>query len=137
MRASTHISGNYGSEDLVMGRSLKEVIAALPAERRERVEARAASLIAEEKTLQDLRQAMKKTQSAVARKLRIRQENVSRIETRADLLISTLEQYVGALGGKLRFVAEFPDRPPVRLRGIGTLARDEPARKTAKAAARR
>jgi hypothetical protein len=119
-----------------MGRSLRDVIAALPAGRRNRVNARAAALVAEERTLQDLRRAMKKTQSAVARKLRIKQENVSRIESRADLLISTLEQYVKALGGRLRFVAEFPDRPPVRIRGIGTLAVGGPARKPAKTAAR-
>ncbi len=45
-----------------MGRSLKDVIAALPAERRDRVNARAAELIAEEQTLQepqDLRRAKK------------------------------------------------------------------------------
>lgn len=119
-----------------MGRSLKDVIDALPDERRERVNTRAAELIAEEKTLQDLRRAMKKTQTAVARKLHIKQENVSRIENRADLLISTLEQYVGALGGKLRFVAEFPNRPPVRIRGIGMLSKDESAKKPAKTAAR-
>lgn len=79
---------------------------------------------------------MKKTQTAVARKLHIKQENVSRIESRADLLISTLEQYVGALGGKLRFVAEFPDRPPVRLLGIGMLAKGRSEKKPAKTAAR-
>ena len=73
---------------------------------------------------------MKKTQSTVARRLKINQENVSRIENRADLLISTLEHYVIALGGKLRFVAEFPDRPPVLLRGIGTLAGDRRPAKT-------
>jgi hypothetical protein len=103
-----------------MGRSLDDVIAVLPAGRRAKVEARASELLAEEATLRDLRRAMKHTQSAVARKLRIKQENVSRLEKRADLLISTLDQYVGALGGKLRFFAEFPDRPPVRIRGIGT-----------------
>jgi hypothetical protein len=117
-----------------MGRSLKEVIGALPTARRNRVNARAAALIAEEETLQDLRRAMKKTQSAVARKLRIKQENVSRIENRTDLLISTLDQYVRALGGRLRFVAEFPNRPPVRIRGVGTLGKN--ARKAAKTAVR-
>ena len=117
-----------------MARTLKEVTDALPAERRARVDARAAQLIAEEKTLQDLRRAMKKTQTAVARRLNINQENVSRIESRADLLISTLEQYVAALGGKLRFVAEFPDRPPVLIRRIGALA---DRKRSTKARARR
>ena len=39
-----------------------------------------------------------------------------------DLLISTLSGYVEAMGGKLHLVAEFPDRPPVTLTGIGALA---------------
>jgi hypothetical protein len=114
-----------------MARTLDEMIAALPAEGRAMVEARTAELVAEEKTLQDLRRAMKKTQSAVAKKLKIKQENVSRLEGRADLLISTLEQYVSALGGKLHFVAEFPDRPPVRIRRIGNLADQQGVKKSA------
>jgi len=105
-----------------MPKTLKEMIAALPADERAKVVARAAELIAEERTLQDLRKAMKKTQSAVARRLKIKQENVSRLESRSDLLISTLEQYVSALGGELHFVAEFPNRPPVRIKRIVTLA---------------
>jgi hypothetical protein len=113
-----------------MARTLEEIMAALPERRRAKVEARAAELIAEEQTLQDLRRAMKKTQSAVAKKLKIKQENVSRLEGRADLLISTLEQYVSALGGKLHFVAEFPDRPPVRIRRIGSLADQHRAKKS-------
>lgn len=112
-----------------MARTLEEMMAALPERRRVKVEARAAELIAEEQTLQDLRRAMKKTQSAVAKKLKIKQENVSRLEGRADLLISTLEQYVSALGGKLHFVAEFPDRPPVRIRQIGSLREKSPPKR--------
>ncbi len=34
---------------------------------------------------------------------------------RADLLLSTLGSYVAAMGGKLRVVAEFPNRHPVRI----------------------
>ena len=44
----------------------------------------------------------------VAEKLRINQENVSRLEQRTDLLISTLSSYVEAMGGKLSLAAEFP-----------------------------
>ncbi|NGZ26071.1 MAG: transcriptional regulator, partial [Magnetococcales bacterium] len=38
------------------------------------------------------------------------------------LLISTLSSYVEAMGGTLRLVAEFPDRPPVMLAGLKSLA---------------
>ena len=49
---------------------------------------------------------------------------MSRIEKRADLLISTLASYVEAMGGKLRLVAKFPDRPPVVITGIAALDDD-------------
>ena len=58
---------------------------------------------------------------AVAARLGINQENVSRLEQRSDLLISTLSGYVEAMGGKLNLVAEFPDRPPITLTGIAAL----------------
>ena len=82
-------------------------------------------------SLRDLRKARKQTQVRVARKLGIKQENVSRIEQRSDLLLSTLSGYVEAMGGKLSLVAEFPDRPPVALAGIAALDEAAPPKKSA------
>ncbi len=104
--------------------TLKERMDKLPKARREKVEARASALIDEEMSLQDLRKALKQTQVRVAKELGIKQENVSRIEKRADLLISTLSNYVEAMGGKLHLVAEFPDRPPIELTGIAALEKE-------------
>ena len=101
--------------------SLTEKINQLPSHRRRKVKQRTKELIDEQMTLQDLRKAHEKTQAHLAQTLRIKQENVSRIEKRTDLLLSTLTSYVEAMGGKLRLVAEFPDRPPVTLTGIGNL----------------
>lgn len=58
----------------------------------------------------------------MAQDLGIGQEGVSRLEQRSDLLISTLRGYVEALGGSLRLVAEFPNRPPVILHGLAAVA---------------
>ena len=102
----------------------------LPPARRKKVEERARELVAEEMSLQDLRKARKQTQVRVAKELGINQENVSRIEKRSDLLLSTLSGYVEAMGGKLSLVAEFPDRPPVALTGIAALEEEKPATKT-------
>jgi DNA-binding XRE family transcriptional regulator len=88
-----------------------------PAQRR-KVEARAAALVAEEMTLRELRRARKLTQVRMAKALGITQDGVSRLEKRGDLLLSTLQKTVKAMGGKLSLVAEFPDRPPVVLSGI-------------------
>jgi hypothetical protein len=56
-----------------------------------------------------LRQARQQTQVAIAQRLKIPQGAVSRMEKRSDLLLSTLREYVGALGGKLELRAVFPD----------------------------
>ncbi|MCE2449942.1 MAG: XRE family transcriptional regulator [Candidatus Latescibacteria bacterium] len=104
--------------------SLAERMNKLPEARRKKIEERAKALIAEEMSLQDLRKARKQTQVSVAQQLGINQENVSRIEKRSDLLLSTLSGYVEAMGGKLSLVVEFPDRPPISLTGIATLDKE-------------
>jgi len=102
-----------------MGKTLEEKLAGLPAARRAKVEARTAALIAEEKSLRDLRRARTLTQKRLAKKLGVGQESISKIENRSDLMLSTLRNYVEAMGGHLNLIAEFPDRPPVALSGLG------------------
>lgn len=82
---------------------------------------RAKELIAEQMTLQDIRKARKLTQERMAELLNIRQDSVSKLEKRTDLLLSTLRSYVNAMGGSLKIIAEFPDRPPVILTGLAEL----------------
>jgi DNA-binding XRE family transcriptional regulator len=95
--------------------SIEKFMEDFTSDQRERVQTRVAELIAEETTLRDLRQARHLTQERMAALLGVQQENVSRLERRADLLLSTLSSYVGAMGGKLRLIAEFPNRPPVTI----------------------
>lgn len=110
-----------------MAVSLEDKLAGLPANRRAKVDARAAELIAEEMTLHDLRRALDRTQVRVARELGVKQETVSRLEKRSDMLLSTLRGYVEAMGGELDLIAKFPDRPPVRLKTLAlVLAEDGP-----------
>ena len=56
-----------------------------------------------------LRQARQQTQVAVAERLKIAQGAVSRMEKQSDFLLSTLREYVGALGGQLELRVVFPD----------------------------
>src|SRR5713226_7751143 len=105
-----------------MPRTLDEVIASLPGRERAKIEARARELIAEEMSLQDLRKAIGKTQTAIARRLKVGQDAVSKLETRSDMYISTLRNVLRAMGGELELIARFPDRPPVRLADFGTVA---------------
>jgi len=59
--------------------------------------------------LGELRRARNMTQEEMAARLDVRQVSVSRLESRADVLVSTLRSVVGALGGELQIVARFPD----------------------------
>ena len=107
-------------------KSLDDKIRSLGSRRRRKIEKRAAALFAEEMTLSELRRARKITQARVAKALGIRQEGISRLEKRSDLLLSTLRNTVKAMGGDLRLVAEFPNRKPVVLKGIAE-AESKPA----------
>ncbi len=104
-----------------MAKTLKQMMDSLSPQRRQKVEARAEALIAEELALAELRQAKALTQRKMAAKLGIGQEGVSRLEKRSDLLISTLRDYVEAMGGHLRLIADFPDHPPVELAGLAAI----------------
>ncbi|WP_338746149.1 XRE family transcriptional regulator [Pseudomonas putida] len=99
-------------------KTLDKVMNELSPERRARIEARGLELIREEMTLQALRRQLQITQDELAERLDIRQGNVSKVEKRSDMLISTLRSYVEALGGTLELVAHVPGRAPVTLQGF-------------------
>jgi len=94
---------------------LAEAIARLPKSEQEKITARTGELLAEELSLRNLRKAMGKTQTAVARRLKVGQDAISKLETREDMYLSSLRSFVEAMGGKLELVAKFPGLPPVRI----------------------
>lgn len=102
-------------------RTLDQKISELTPARRKKIKSRAAQLIAEEMSLRQLRRARKLTQARIGETLGIGQDQVSRLEQRSDLLLSTLRSYVEALGGRLTILAEFPRHKPVLLSGIAAL----------------
>src|SRR5260370_29355177 len=106
--------------EMRMPRTLDQVIADLPDGERAQIEARAQELIAEEISLRQLRKALGKTQTAVAKRLKVGQDAVSKVEARGDMYISTLRDFINAMGGELELLAHFPDRPPVRLKQLVT-----------------
>lgn len=62
-----------------------------------------------EMPLQELRLALQMSQERLAEILCTKQANISRIERRTDMYISTLRSYIEAMGGELDIVARFPD----------------------------
>ena len=87
-----------------MSTSLSDKIKSLSPERQEKIAQLTKELIAEEITLQELRKQRHLTQEDIAKLLGIKQENVSRLERRNNLHLSTLKDYIHALGGKLHLV---------------------------------
>lgn len=79
--------------------------------------------------LGDIREAVGKTQVELAAELGLGQGSVSKIESAADMYLSTLRRYVEALGGELEVLARFPEGTVVPIaslavakRGAGTRA---------------
>jgi len=91
-----------------MARSFEELRKQIPPERRARNRRRAEELLAELR-LREVRAACELTQQQLAERLHIDQPNVSRLERRSDVHVSTLADYITALGGRLELLAVFPE----------------------------
>ena len=88
-------------------------------ETKPRAKARYDAVLAEingrQATLRRLREARALTQSTVAELLNMDQSEVSRLEHRSDMLLSTLKRFVQATGGEMHIVVSYPDGGPVEL----------------------
>ena len=73
-----------------------------------RAAARTRAMLAE-MHLQDLRRARQLSQEDLAERLGASQPEVSKMESRADMYVSTVRRYIEAMGGELDIVARFPD----------------------------
>lgn len=96
-------------------KTLVDDLQSLPADRRKRIEDRARELLAEEMTLQELRKARKRSQKYLAAKLHVNQGEVSKLERRTDMYISSLRNYVRAMGGTLNIEVCFPNSRPIKI----------------------
>ena len=90
-------------------RRWKELVAKLPAERRTRIDEKAAQILIE-LDLAEMRKLLGMTQAELAARLETTQSQVSQTEARDDHRLSTLRRYVEALGGQLEVVARFGDK---------------------------
>lgn len=91
-----------------MARSFRELRDQMSPERQQRSRERTAAMLVA-MDLAELRGRLEVTQEELAARLEISQSNVSRLERRRDMLVSTLREVVEAHGGRLRLVADFPE----------------------------
>lgn len=106
-----------------MAKKYDELRKKMSPEARARSEALTRKMI-EEMPLAQLRDAQNMTQVELAKRLKIDQSAVSKIEHRTDMYLSTLSDVIRAMGGKLELTARFPNGEV----HIVTLAGDETTR---------
>ncbi len=87
---------------------LKERILSSP-EGRARYDEVRAEIQRHQATLAQVRKARAFAQSTIAEAMGMNQSEISRLEHRSDLLLSTLRRYIEATGGVLRLVAEYQE----------------------------
>lgn len=59
--------------------------------------------------LTELRGALGVSQEELAQIMKKKQAAISRFERRSDMHVSTLREFISALGGKLELIAKFPE----------------------------
>lgn len=89
-------------------RPFSELTKNFTAMRKARTAAKVRALKAE-MPLAELRQARAQSQQALARRLKVGQPAVAKLERRADMYVSNLRRYIAALGGSLEITARFPE----------------------------
>lgn len=103
--------------------TVEQVVASLPHEQQEQIEARFDQLRQEVDSLRELRQIAGEAEGDMATALSIKQPSVSKIEKQADMYLSTSRGYVEAIGGKLELTVKLPERAPVRIEHLDDLMR--------------
>ena len=102
-----------------MGKKLSEVLAALPEERQQHIEALAQvkvqDMLAAAKTLADIRKAAGKTQVELARTLGVKQNAISQLEKRSDTYLSTFRKVLKGMGMHLELAVVTADGGRVNL----------------------
>lgn len=84
-------------------------------EERAAVEAEGQRIAIDARTIAEARKALSLTQTQVANAMEITQGALSQMEKRDDMMVSTIQSYVEAMGGKLELVAKFPGMSPFQL----------------------
>jgi transcriptional regulator with XRE-family HTH domain len=91
-----------------MAKNFKNLREKMSPEARER-SSRLAAKYRSQMPLDELREAREMTQHHLARILKVNQAAVSKMERRTDMYVSTLQDFVQAMGGELKITARFPE----------------------------
>lgn len=92
----------------IMAKNIDNIINSLPEKRQRRIDAQYQKLKREVENLKELRDLAGCSQIAMAAELKIAQPSVSKMERQGDMYVSTLRNYVEALGGRLELLVHLP-----------------------------
>jgi DNA-binding transcriptional regulator YiaG len=95
--------------------SAQEALKTLSPDVQHAVEEGREQFISEYQSLKALRQELGLTQNEVAELLSLNQSNVSELEGRKDMLISSLKNYAQALGYEMKISFQKSDSPEIRI----------------------
>ena len=91
-----------------MSKKFTELRTKMSPEAQARSAARAEGMLLEMR-LRELRKSRNVTQVQVAQVMGVEQTAISKLEHRSDMYLSTVYEYIKALGGELKLVASFPE----------------------------
>ena len=89
--------------------TLDDLMTALPAERQQRIKDKA-NVLSQSIELAKLRRTVALKQTELAALMGVTQASVSKVESGKDIQLSTLQNYVSALGGEISITVKMPDR---------------------------
>ena len=92
-----------------MAKAFKQLREKLSPERQARAQAKT-NIMLTEMALNELRQAFELSQEEIAKRLKVNQPAISKIEKNTDMYISTLRRFIEAMGGELDITARFNNK---------------------------
>ena len=102
-----------------MAKKISELRMKMSPESRARSEALAAEMLAV-MDLAELRRSQNLSQGELAARLEKGQPAVAKVETREDPHVSTVREYIEALGGRLDLIAHLPNNETILLKSLSS-----------------
>ena len=101
-----------------VAKSFRELVTRTGTAKTRRIAARRTRELLAEMVLSEIREALGKTQSQMAKAAGMKQPSWAKLEGQSDMMISTLHKVMNAMGGELEITVRFP-QGRVRLKQFG------------------
>jgi transcriptional regulator with XRE-family HTH domain len=103
-----------------VAKSFRQLVTRTGTAKTRRIAARRTRELLAEMVLGEIREALGKTQSEMAKAAGMKQPSWAKLEGQTDMMVSTLQKLMAAMGGELEITVRFP-QGRVRLKQFGLL----------------